>query len=211
MTAESYDAESGPPGRALGSVTRLPLAEPPAARPSAQRPAAPRPADRAATTRDALLETFLLGRPQVWGGPPAGVGENGFAALRFDATPSSVTRTRSFLRSTLTGWQMQELVDDATAIAAELVANAVTHALRPAAAPPLPPEPSAWIALLRMDHAVVCAVADPSPDLPAMAEPEPFAESGRGLHIVAELSETWGHSRAEAAGKTVWARLASAR
>ncbi|MCL2555056.1 MAG: ATP-binding protein [Actinomycetia bacterium] len=207
MTAESYDAESGPPGRALGSVTRLPVAEPPVA----EQPAVARAADRVPTAHDALLETFLLGQPQVWGGPPAGVGENGFAALRFDATPSSVTRTRSFLRSTLTGWQLPDLVDDATAIAAELVANAVTHALRPAAAPPLPPEPSAWIALLRTDHAVVCAVADPSPDLPAMAEPEPFAESGRGLHIVAELSETWGHSRAETAGKTVWARLASAR
>jgi hypothetical protein len=158
-----------------------------------------------------LLDAFLRSEPQVWGGPGA-VGESGFAALRFDATPGSVTRTRSFLRSTLTGWQLPELVDDATTIAAELVANAVTHALRPAGGPPLPPEPSAWIALVRTDHAVVCAVADPSPALPAMAEPEPFAESGRGLRIVAELSETWGHSQPEAAaGKTVWARLASGR
>jgi anti-sigma regulatory factor (Ser/Thr protein kinase) len=153
------------------------------------------------------LDLFLTGTPRAWSDPgdPGGHGGDGFAALRFDATPTSVTRTRSFLRSTLTHWRLPELVDDATTIAAELVANAVTHALSPAG------RPSAWIALVRTDHAVVCAVADPSPRLPAMSEPEPFAESGRGLHIVAELSETWGHSTPEAAGKTVWARLASGR
>jgi anti-sigma regulatory factor (Ser/Thr protein kinase) len=141
--------------------------------------------------------------------------EGGFAALRFDASPDSVTGTRRFLRSTLTGWQLADLVDDAAVVTAELVANAVTHALRG----PLTPArgsfgEAAWLALLRMDHAVVCAVADPSPALPAMHEPEPFAESGRGLRIVAELSETWGHEASPgpgAAGKTVWARLASGR
>jgi len=181
MTAQSSDTASDPPGRRQPAVT--------------ERESTP-------------LEAFLHTEPHLWGGS-AGTGEQGFAALRFDATPGSVTRTRSFLRSTLTGWQLPDLVDDATTIAAELVANAVTHALRPAASAPLPPRPSAWIALVRTDRAVVCAVADPSPALPAMAEPEPFAESGRGLHIVAELSETWGHSPPEAAGKTVWARLAS--
>jgi hypothetical protein len=135
---------------------------------------------------------------------------DGFAALRFDATPGSVTRTRSFLRSTLTRWRLPDLVDDATSIAAELVANAVTHALQPPA-PPALVAPTAWIALLRTEHAVVCAVADPSPVPPAMSDPGPFAESGRGLRIVAELSQTWGHSPPEPAGKTVWAQLASDR
>src|SRR5882757_578182 len=74
--------------------------------------------------------------------------EGGFAALRFDASPDSVTGTRRFLRSTLTQWQLPELVDDATTIAAELVANAVTHALLPPD-PPTPAAPTAWIALLR--------------------------------------------------------------
>lgn len=193
------------------------------------------------------LDIFLRAEPPYWGVPQS-VGGSGFAALRFDASPGSAARTRRFLRSTLTNWHLHELMDDAAAVAAELVANAVTHALRPAepALPPVPvaaPEPgrepgpergqreqgqararaaarsplpqgprpaaaTAWLALVRMDGAVVCAVADPSPELPEPVEPEPFAESGRGLHIVAELSDSWGHSAPAPAGKTVWARLA---
>lgn len=196
MTAQSSDAVSDSPGR--------------------RQPAM---AERDFTPLDATLHTFPRPKPDECGLPAplgaTGFGGGGFAVLRFDATPGSVTRTRSFLRSTLTDWRLPELVDDATTVAAELVANAVTHALQP----PVPVRPfaarsetTAWIALVRMDHSVVCAVADPSPALPALTEPEPFAESGRGLHIVAELSDTWGHIRPEsAAGKTVWARLSSVR
>jgi hypothetical protein len=186
MTAQSSDSASSTPGQ-----RRL------------------LPAERDFPPPDTPLDVFLHAQAQVWGGRGAS-GEAGFAALRFDATAGSVTRTRSFLRSTLTSWQLSELVDDATTVAAELVANAVTHALCSPASP-LPPQPSAWIALVRTEDSVVCAVADPSPDLPIMSAPEPFAESGRGLHIVAELSETWGHSGPEPAGKAVWARLASGR
>lgn len=219
MTRQSSDTECGPP-------------------PGRRRPSA-------AGREAGPLDAFLRSVPQTWGMPP-GLGGNGFAALRFDASPGSAARTRGFLRSTLTGWQLPELVDDATTVAAELVANAVTHALRspavpaappatpvppakpvahtparPVAVPPAPPadrppaapaaaEASAWIALVRVDGAVVCAVADPSPALPALCEPSPLAESGRGLRIVAELSDSWGHSAPEPAGKTVWARLGTA-
>lgn len=228
MTALSSDSVHDLSGRRQLSLAERDLLDPHL--PRLTPPAAPPPGP---------LDLFLTGTPRAWSDPgdPGGQGGDGFAALRFDATPTSVTRTRSFLRSTLTDWRLPELVDDATTIAAELVANAVTHALSPAAPEPSgrpgrqdaaerpeqpersgprgradrPGHPSAWIALVRTDHAVVCAVADPSPRLPAMSEPEPFAESGRGLHIVAELSETWGHSTPEAAGKTVWARLASGR
>lgn len=187
MTAQSFDTETEPPRQRQLSLT-----------------------ERHFTSLDA----FLRDGPGVWGGPTGlggeGVREDGFAALRFDATPISVTRTRRFLRSTLTNWQLADLVDDATTIAAELVANAVTHALQPPVSH-RSPYTAAWITLLRMDRAVVCAVSDPSPALPAPSDPDPFAESGRGLHIVAELSESWGHSPAASAGKTVWARLASGR
>src|SRR5215470_10601369 len=82
------------------------------------------------------LDAFLRSGPQEWGAAAAPCRRGGLAALRFDATPGSVTRTRRFLRSTLTGWQLEDLVDDATTVAAELVANAVTHALGPSALAP---------------------------------------------------------------------------
>lgn len=181
MTAQSSDSESDPPQLGIPSV--------------AERDVSP-------------LDAFLRRERYVWG-VPTGPDGDGFAALRFDATPGSVTRTRRFLRSTLTCWQLHHLVDDATTIAAELVANAVTHALCSPAPPPHRADAAAWLALIRMERAVVCAVADPSPAPPAMPPAELFAESGRGLRIVAELSDSWGHSLAEPVGKTVWARLAA--
>ena len=165
--------------------------------------------ERESTPFGPLLRTATIDR----GGSaaPADRGpDDGFAAFRFDATPGSVTGTRRFLRSTLTDWQLPDLVDDATAVAAELVANAVTHALPPAGAPRR--AAGAWLALVREENAVVCAVSDPSPDLPAPHRAGPFAESGRGLHIVAQLSQSWGHARSEGprpVGKTVWARLSN--
>lgn len=157
------------------------------------------------------LDVFLRSGAGQWGMPHGSDG-SGLAALRFDAGPGSAARTRPFLRRTLSAWHLTDLVEDAALVTAELVANAVTHALRsPAAAPrpcphgPVPP--AAWLALVRLDRAVVCAVADPSPQLPVPADPQPFAESGRGLRIVAELSESWGHTAPEPGGKTVWARL----
>ncbi|MBM9509908.1 ATP-binding protein [Actinacidiphila acididurans] len=158
------------------------------------------------------LDVFLRSGAGQWGLPHGSDG-SGLAALRFDAGPGSAARTRPFLRRTLGAWHLPDLVEDAALVTAELVANAVTHALRsPAAAPrPCPhgtvPPPAAWLALLRLDRAVVCAVADPSPELPVPADPQPFAESGRGLRIVAELSESWGHTAPVPGGKTVWARL----
>lgn len=186
MTAQSSDAGNATRGR-----QRLPLA------------------GTAAGPSETLVEIFLSTATDAWGGS-AYPSRDGFAALRFDASPGSATRTRGFLRSTLTAWHMPDLVDDATTVAAELVANAVTHAL--ARTPTPSPGPGgAWITLVRVDGAVVCAVSDPCPRLPAMAEPDPMAESGRGLHIVAELSERWGCSHRAESGKTVWARLASGR
>src|SRR5882757_9222987 len=141
MTAQPSAAENDPAGRCR-----------PAAVTGSSRPSHP-PGGQ----RGNALDVFLRSQWPTWSGASRlggnGFGEDGFAALRFDATPSSVTRTRRFLRSTLTEWQLPDLVDDATSIAAELVANAVTHALCPPA-PPLPAEPTAWIALLRMERAV---------------------------------------------------------
>jgi len=189
MTAHSPGAASGPPGpRRLASPER----------------------------ESSLLDRLLRAGLSDWCVPAALAarkGDSGFAALRFDAAPGSAHRTRSFLRSTLTSWRLDRLVDDATTVVAELVANAVTHALGPHRAQYercATAAGTAWLALVREKHAVVCAVADPSPAMPAMREPDPFAESGRGLHIVAELSQAWGHTRSEGGGgtgKTVWARL----
>jgi Histidine kinase-like ATPase domain len=56
---------------------------------------------------------------------------------------------------------------------------------------------------------ILCAVTDPGPGQP---QPQPWpasqlAESGRGLHVIAALSQQWGHTPPGPAGKIVWALL----
>jgi hypothetical protein len=134
------------------------------------------------------------------------LGDDGFAALRFDAAPETPARTRRFLSDTLTGWHLHPVLDEVNAVAAELVANAIRHALTPPARGG-DDRGTAWIALIHRQHSVICAVADPSSAPPVPREPDELAETGRGLCIVAALSEAWGHSPPDPAGKTVWARI----
>jgi hypothetical protein len=134
--------------------------------------------------------------------------DEGFAVLRFDAAPESPVRTRRFLHRTLARWSLLHVLDDAGAVAAELVANAIRHALPPCSSAGT--GPGAWIALVHREQSLICAVSDPSPAPPVPVDRDElgeFAENGRGLHIVAGLSDGWGHSLPAATGKTVWARF----
>lgn len=144
-----------------------------------------------------------------WGGAPnpGHFGEDGFAVLRFDTAPETPARTRRFLSDTLTGWRAEHMADEVGLVAAELVANAIRHALGPRGGG-IPGRACAWIALVRRGRRVMCAVADSSPVVPVPRHADELAESGRGLCIVAALSEAWGCSPPDVLGKTVWARIA---
>jgi anti-sigma regulatory factor (Ser/Thr protein kinase) len=117
----------------------------------------------------------------------------------------SVAVVRAAARATLRHWGITESGDDIVLVLSELLANALLHAL---------PGPGRWdvtAGLLQPGRAarVLCAVADPGPDwrLPRPDRPgHPDRESGRGLRVVAELSQTWGYVPVPA-GKIVWALL----
>jgi hypothetical protein len=51
--------------------------------------------------------------------------------------------------------------------------------------------------------AVVIAVRDESQELPALTEPRPGDEHGRGLMTLDALAADWG-VKADASGKSVW-------
>jgi len=48
-------------------------------------------------------------------------------------------------------------------------------------------------------------VADPGRQVPVLRDPDYLAESGRGLHVINALSDTWGCTTPTDAGKAVWA------
>jgi anti-sigma regulatory factor (Ser/Thr protein kinase) len=111
---------------------------------------------------------------------------------------SSVRRGRLFAREVVTEWGLESLADDVQLGVSELITNAVRHA------------GTDVLLTLRRDTVVTVEVRDADPDLrhPApLNQPDLLATSGRGLHIVAAVSQDWGvTSRPD--GKAVWFTLA---
>jgi anti-sigma regulatory factor (Ser/Thr protein kinase) len=92
-----------------------------------------------------------------------------------------------------------DLIDDATLIASELVANAVMHARTEMS--------------LTVDSAgtgVRVTVTDSSNILPRWTPASTTATAGRGLLLVERLSSRWACETHPAGGKSVWAEIDSA-
>ena len=100
-----------------------------------------------------------------------------------------------------------ERSDDIAVVVSELLTNALCHAL-PAAGPAQTAIPVRF-GLLQPGPCVLCAVADPSPQVPVIADPGILGETGRGLHVVGALADIWGCTPPDSTGKVVWAVFAS--
>ncbi|MER7985372.1 ATP-binding protein [Streptomyces noursei] len=135
----------------------------------------------------------------------------GLAARALSADGKAASEARRFTGATLDGWNLKPLVDNAALVVSELLSNALRYGLakpdgQPRGAAPHP----LWVGLLRCRHLVLCTVFDHSSDVPVLREPDFFAQSGRGLHIIDCLSSSWGWTTPTAAGKAVWAALPAA-
>ncbi|MCF1596534.1 ATP-binding protein [Streptomyces muensis] len=131
------------------------------------------------------------------------------AALRLVGAEQGCGQARDFVRRTLADWSLDHCGADALTVVAELLANAVLHAAPHRPAHPTAGDAEIWLRLsLRRPAHLVCAVTDPSDDPPVYPHTsDPFDEHGRGLRIIDALSEHWGWTRRQPAGKTVWAML----
>jgi hypothetical protein len=121
--------------------------------------------------------------------------------------PASVCRARDFTLATVRRWGMAAVADDIGIVVSELLTNALRHAPQDRVSAP-PRRTAGWpirLGLLCGGNCVLCAVADPSDAVPAMREPDYLEESGRGLHVIASLSEDWGWTTPAQDGKVVWA------
>jgi anti-sigma regulatory factor (Ser/Thr protein kinase) len=130
--------------------------------------------------------------PSPW--PSGGSGHRFETAA---ATTADISAVRRSAAAHLERWGSTN-VDDAVLVLSELVTNAVRHG--GGAEHILVACHGPWIHIVVHDRSPEPAVA--AVDLPAIG--------GRGLRIVAELSEEWA-SRPTGDGKAVWATLASSR
>lgn len=131
-------------------------------------------------------------RPKAPGGPARG--ERVERVLPPERSASSAAR--DFVKTTLAGWGLSRLADDAALIATELFSNALRHA----------PSPQYVLAIDWNDGKVRIEMWDSGDLLPRKQNPGLDAETGRGLHLVEALSTAWG-SRHAASAKCVWAVL----
>jgi Histidine kinase-like ATPase domain len=140
-----------------------------------------------------------------------------FAPIRWTCFPGSTTpgpgvdatgvrAARDFTVTTLQRWGVAERCEDIAIVVSELRTNALRHAL------PASGGTCGWpvrLGLLQPGRFVVCAVADPSRAAPVPQQPGHLGETGRGLHVIAALSDQWGYTVPTDMGKVLWAMFSA--
>lgn len=134
-------------------------------------------------------------------------GPASFAAHTLGREPRPVGSARRFTELTLQNWGMEAIGDNVAVITSELVTNALRYGL-PARGRLTPPG-RVWMGLVRQGSTLLCAIFDPGGKTPVMREPDHLTESGRGLHVVEALSDTWGWTIPDQSGKAVWALVSA--
>jgi PAS domain S-box-containing protein len=108
------------------------------------------------------------------------------------ADPSAVAQTRKDVVAQLERWGLPDAVFVTELVVSELVTNAIRHA-----------EPPVQLRLIH-DTSLICEVSDGGSTAPHLRRARTYDEGGRGLLLVAQLTERWG-TRQSATGKTIWA------
>jgi Histidine kinase-like ATPase domain len=116
---------------------------------------------------------------------------------------SRVSAARDFTIATLRRWEVAGRCEDIVIVVSELLTNALRHALpRSGGTRTGPP---VRLGLLQPGQCVVCAVADPSRTAPVPRMADDISETGRGLQVIAALSDRWGYTPPSDMGKVLWA------
>jgi anti-sigma regulatory factor (Ser/Thr protein kinase) len=124
------------------------------------------------------------------------------SVLELDATGEAPPRARRHLREVLAAWAVPgELAAEAEMICSELMTNALLATWKLAERRPV------GLRLLANAERLVVEVWDCHPGIPVQRAAADEAECGRGLAIVAELSNRWGLRRVNPRVKVVWAEL----
>ncbi|MFE9643194.1 ATP-binding protein [Streptomyces sp. NPDC006365] len=135
--------------------------------------------------------------PVAVGGPP------GLLRTVLPAQPSRASTVRRAVAAHLTSLPLApEQLDNAVLATGELFANAVRHGSTDSG-------DTITVTVERTGHDVRVTVADRSPALPQLRAADTAEECGRGLALVAALSDDWGIAGPApgTTGKSVWFTL----
>jgi PAS domain S-box-containing protein len=113
-------------------------------------------------------------------------------SVALDADPRNVGLARKMLREAMSRSGAEHLVESATVVLSEVITNAFVHV-----------GTEVRIHVWATADAVRVEVEDGAKHLPARRHYASTAGTGRGLHLVEELTDRWG-AATRTAGKTVW-------
>jgi anti-sigma regulatory factor (Ser/Thr protein kinase) len=111
------------------------------------------------------------------------------------ADPSLVAPIRKQVVEQLDTWNLSEAGFTAELVVSELVTNAIRYGAHPIR-----------LRLIHDASTLICEVSDTNHTAPHLRRAKTWDEGGRGLLLVAQLTQRWG-SRHTADGKTIWAEL----
>lgn len=118
--------------------------------------------------------------------------------MELQALPSRIGQVRRIVSAQLRYWHLDSLIDRAALGVTELLTNVHLHAR---------PDKTCTVEIeLTLDRLTV-SVRDRDPRLPVVDDAEPLATCGRGLAMVAAMSESWGARPDGECGKVVWFTL----
>lgn len=147
-------------------------------------------------TCDELLSTLLPSRPAddvaLLVAQTSALDADHVATWDLPSDPTVVSEARVHASDQLIAWGLEELAFTTELVVSELVTNAIRYGKSPIQ--------------LRMilQSALTCEVSDASSTSPHLRRARVFDEGGRGLLLVAQLTEHWG-TRHNREGKVIWA------
>lgn len=117
--------------------------------------------------------------------------------VELQAVPARIGHVRRIVSAQLRRWHLDALIDPVTLGVTELLANVHRHAS---------PSKRCTVELCLLIGQLTVSVHDDDPRLPRIRTAGNWETCGRGLALIAALSESWG-MRPEGDGKVVWFTL----
>ncbi|MEU9147964.1 ATP-binding protein [Streptomyces sp. NPDC048349] len=124
--------------------------------------------------------------------------------VELQALPSRIGQIRRIVSAQLRHWQLDPLIDRAALGVTELLSNVHRHAQ---------PDKTCTVEIEFRLGRLTVSVIDSDPRLPVLREAamDALETCGRGLALVAAVSEAWGaRHQTDGPGKVVWFSLAAA-
>lgn len=120
--------------------------------------------------------------------------------VELQALPSRIGQVRRIVSAQLRYWHLDPLIDQAALGVTELLTNVHRHA---------EPDKTCTVEIELLLERLMVSVHDHDPRLPVVHDAEPFETCGRGLAMVAAVSESWGVQPQGDDGKVVWFTLSA--